>query len=127
MLHARSVVRIDFHLPDTEAETEKHKQTIELHEYAPGGVSPTNMPVAKRLYFAIPGTKRIMQEGALGETRGVAIFFAKACFARCLVNYYTDSSKTIRFFVFGILFLFGIFVLDPWGCTSGFGHLGVDS
>ena len=76
-----SLDQIDFDLPDTEAETEKHKQTVELHEYAPGGLSPTNMPVAKRLYFAIPGTKRIMQEGAPGDKGGAAIGFAKMRFA----------------------------------------------
>ena len=59
----------------------QQRQNIDQQECAPGGLSPTNMPVAKRLYFAIPGTKRIMQEGAPGDKGGAAIGFAKMRFA----------------------------------------------
>ena len=46
-------------------------------ECAPGGLSPTNMLIAKTLYFTIPGTKRIMQECAPGDKGGAAMGFAR--------------------------------------------------
>ena len=63
------------------AETAKQRQNIDQQECAPGSLSPTNMPIAKTLCFAIPGTKRIMQECALGE-KG-AIVFAEMRFVSC--------------------------------------------
>ena len=72
---------------DSEAETAKQRQNIDQQECAPGGLSPTNIPVAKRLYFAIPGTKRIMQEGAPGDKGGAAIGFAKMRFAIFSLNH----------------------------------------
>ena len=86
-LMGESVIWCDFQLPDRKAETAKQRQNIDQQECAPGGLSPTNMPVAKRLYFAIPGTKRIMQEGAPGDKGGAAIGFAKMRFANFLIKH----------------------------------------
>ena len=82
-----SVIWCDFQLRDRKAETAKQRKKIDQQECAPGGLSPTNMLIAKTLYFAIPGTKRIMQECAPGDKGGAAIGFAKMRFAICSLNH----------------------------------------
>ena len=87
LLHARPVLlrsSSDFRLPDRTAETVKQRQNIDQQECALGGLPPTNMPIAKTLYFAIPGTKRKMQECAPGETGGCSHRLCKNALCKLL-------------------------------------------
>ena len=86
-LHFAACLSRDFQLPDRTAETVTQRQNIDQQECAPGSLSPTNMPIAKTLYFVFRGPNAKCKNVLLAK-RGVQPSSLQKCALQVfLVNY----------------------------------------